>query len=104
MDPVSIGSSGYVPDDGSCPKDGKFGKGFKYQHFIWEGNVNFIHYAGSWAVPIKYNIDDKDLYELLDSINGVFFTGGAMPLIDRESGEQSTYYKTAKKIFNYAKN
>ena len=55
-------------------------------------------------MPIKYNINDKDLYELLDSINGVFFTGGAMPLIDRETGEQSTYYQTAKKIFNYAKN
>ena len=59
----------------------------RHQHFIWEGNVNFIHYAGSWAVPIKYNLEDDDLYELLDSINGVFFTGGAMPLIDRETGE-----------------
>ena len=87
MDPESIRSSGYVPDDGKCPKDGNpESNEFKYEHFIWEGNVNFIHYAGSWAVPIKYNIDDDDLYELLDSINGVLFTGGAMPLINMETG------------------
>ena len=76
---------------------------FEYDHFIWEGNVNMVHYAGSWAVPIRYDMDDADLYSLLDSINGVLFTGGAMPLVDRETGEQSTYYKTARKIFDYAK-
>ena len=76
---------------------------FEYKHFIWEGNVNMVHYAGSWAVPIRYDISDEELYPLLDSINAVLFTGGGMPLVDRETGEQSVYYKTAKKIFNYAK-
>ena len=59
---------------------------FQYPHFTWETNVNFVHYGGSWAVPIKYNIDDDDLYELLDSINGVFFTGGATELFDGKTG------------------
>ena len=76
---------------------------FDHDHFIWEGSVNIVHYAGSWAVPIRYDLDDEDLDELLASINGVLFTGGAMPLVDHDTGEQSTYYKTAKKIFNYAK-
>ena len=76
---------------------------FDYEQFIWEGNVNMVHYAGSWAVPIRYDLSDAELYPLLDSINAVLFTGGAMPLVDRETGEQSVYYRTAKKIFNYAK-
>ena len=80
---------------------------FEYPHFTWETNVNFVHYAGSWAVPIKYNMDaDEDLYALLDSINGVFFTGGATELFDRETGApllDSQYWQTAKKIFDYSK-
>jgi len=79
---------------------------FNYPHFTWETNVNFVHYAGSWAVPVKYNLEDEDLYALLDSINGVFFTGGATELFDLETGAPLTYtpyWKTAKKIFDYAK-
>ena len=39
---------------------------FDYEHFIWEGNVYMVHYAGSWAVPIRYDLDDAELYPLLD--------------------------------------
>ena len=60
---------------------------FEYPHFTWETNVHFIHYAGSWAVPIRYDLPDDELEELLNSVNGVFFTGGATPLIDNETGE-----------------
>ena len=76
---------------------------FKYPHFTWETNVNFIHYAGSWAVPLRYDLSDEDLEKLLDSVNGVFFTGGATPLIDMETGEMSFFYKNAKRIWNYMK-
>ena len=31
---------------------------FQYPHFTWEANVNFVHYAGSWAVPIRYDMED----------------------------------------------
>lgn len=79
----------------------------EFQHFTWETNVNFVHYAGNWAVPIRYDMeDDEDLYALLDSINGVFFTGGETELFDRETGApllNSQYWKTAQKIFDYAK-
>jgi len=40
---------------------------------------------------------------LLPQINGVLFTGGALELIDRETGHQHKYYKTAKKIYQYSK-
>ena len=79
---------------------------FDYPHFTWEANVDFVHYAGSWAVPIRYDMeDDEELYELLDSLNGVFFTGGATELFDGETGAtllDSKYWITANKIFEYA--
>lgn len=70
---------------------------FPYDHFTWEHNVNFIHYAGTFAVPIRYDLPDQELYSLLDQINGVYFTGGG--LIDLVNTE---YYKTAGKIYQYA--
>ena len=65
---------------------------FQWPHFVWEHNINFVHYAGSWAVPIKYDISEEDLNALLPQINGVFFTGGATPLIDTATEEHSIYY------------
>lgn len=76
---------------------------FEYDHFTWETNVHFVHYAGSWAVPVRYDLSDEDLEKLLDSINGIFFTGGATPLIDMETGEPSFFYKHVKRIWNYMK-
>jgi gamma-glutamyl-gamma-aminobutyrate hydrolase PuuD len=51
---------------------------FQYEHFTWEHNVNFVRYAGSFSLPIKYNLPDEELYELLDQINGAYFTGGGL--------------------------
>ena len=78
-------------------------KSFNYPHFTWETNVNFVHYAGSWAVPIRYDLNDEDLYALLDSVNGVFLAGGATDMINFETGEQSVFYKTQKRIWDYMK-
>ena len=49
---------------------------------------NFIHYAGNWAVPVRYDLTVVDFYELLGSMKGIFFAGGATPLVDMETGEQ----------------
>lgn len=46
--------------------------------------------------------DNEQLYQILDQINGVLFTGGNLTLINRETGEQHAYYKTAKKIIEYS--
>jgi hypothetical protein len=43
-------------------------------------------------VAIPYNIPEEQLMKLLPQINGVLFTGGALDLIDRETGEQHEYY------------
>ena len=75
---------------------------FPWDHFTWEMNVNFVHYGGSHSVPIKYDLPDEELYELLGQINGAMFTGGDL-LIIAQNGTQHEYYKTAKKIFQYSK-
>ena len=76
---------------------------FDYDNFSWETNIHFMHYAGNWAVPVRYDLSDEDLEELLDSVNGVYFGGGATPLVDHDTGEHSFFYKTAKRIWLYMK-
>ena len=76
---------------------------FQYRHFTWEHNVNFIHYAGTFAAVVKFDMNDRELYALLDQLNGVYLTGGPLNLIDTHTLKQHTYYKTAKKIIKYAK-
>ena len=46
-----------------------------------------MHYAGSWAVLVRYDLSDEDLEAMLDSANSVYLGGGAMPMIDRQTGE-----------------
>ena len=75
---------------------------FPYEHFVWEHNPNFIHYAGSYAIPVAYDTPHDELDELLDQLNGFYFTGGALDVFDSE-GEPHVYYNTAKQIFEYSK-
>jgi len=76
---------------------------FPYTSYLSEYNLEFIRMGGGTPVPIEYDLPEDKLYALLDSINGVFFTGGAVELINRQTGETSNYYKTAKKIWQYSK-
>lgn len=39
---------------------------------------------------------------ILEQINGVLLTGGALSLID-EDGKQHPYYETAKRVMEYSK-
>ena len=54
-------------------------------------------------MAIPYNMPEEQLMKLLPQINGVLFTGGALDLIDRETGEQHEYYQTSKRIYHYSK-
>ena len=67
-------------------------------------NEIFTRKAGIEAVAIPYNINDDDLYDLLDRINGVFFTGGSIDLYDGVTGELHPYTITSQKILDYALN
>lgn len=61
-----------------------------------------MKWAGSKTVAIPYDISAEQLSEVLDQINGVLFTGGALKLID-DDGNLHPYYQTAKRIIEYSK-
>ncbi|CDW89591.1 gamma-glutamyl hydrolase 1 [Stylonychia lemnae] len=73
----------------------------EFDQYILDVNREFVELSGSCAVPIRYDLPENELLDLLAKINGVLFTGGALVLINRKTKEQSQYYKTAKFIFNY---
>ncbi|CDW78272.1 gamma-glutamyl hydrolase-like [Stylonychia lemnae] len=72
--------------------------------YIFEMNEVFMSKQDIDSVFIPYNINDKDLYEVLQKINGVFFTGGDVDLYDEKTGELHIYTITSQKIFHYALN
>ena len=77
--------------------------GFPYSQITWEVNVNFIHYAGSYAAVVRYDLPDDELYELLDSLNGIHFPGGVVDMFGESGvGDPAPFYLTSKKIFQYA--
>ena len=73
-----------------------------HSQYIFEMGDIWMRSAGLNAVYIPYNVTDTDLYYLLDSINGVFFTGGGLDLYNYTTGEPHQYTKTAMKILNYS--
>lgn len=84
------------------PTEEGFDPDFPYAHYTWEHNINFIHYGGSFAGVVKYNLPDWELYPLLMSLNGIYFTGGPLDLFDKKTGKQHIYYQTARKIIKWA--
>ena len=74
---------------------------FPYEELTWQHNIDFVHYAGTHAVPILHDLADEDLYQLLDQINGVYLTGGWLDMV-LQDGTLHPYYVTAKKIFQYS--
>ncbi len=57
-----------------------------YDEYVLAINYKFIALSGARPVFISYLSDDEEdqkrLYQVLDSINGVLFTGGNLTLID----------------------
>jgi len=61
-------------------------KGFNFKQYTWEHNVNLVRYAGTFAAVVKYDMPLDELEKLLDKMNGFYFTGGPLNLIDPETG------------------
>eukprot|EP00347_Sterkiella_histriomuscorum_P018381 403345717 len=72
------------------------------QQFIFSMNERFFANASIDSVAIPYNINEKDLYDILDRINGVFFTGGSLDLFNETTDELHPYTITSQKIMTYA--
>ena len=81
---------------------------FNYNEYILSINNQFIQMSGSTAVYISYlsdtEEDNRRLYEILEQINGVYFAGGLLTLIDPVTGDTHPYYRTAKKIIDFSIN
>jgi len=74
-----------------------------FKFAAWETVINLVHYAGSYAAVMTPNMSDEELYAMLDSLNGVVFPGGDLHMFGHSGyGEPIQYYRTSKKIFNYA--
>ena len=61
-----------------------------------------MKWAGSKTIAIPFDVSEQELIRILNQINGVLLTGGALSLID-DHGNQHQYYKTAKRIIEYSK-
>ena len=61
---------------------------------------------GSIPVYISFNSDTDEenarLQSVLEQIDGFLFTGGNLTLINRETGDTHPYYRTAKKVVDFA--
>lgn len=55
----------------------------------------FLRTGGMSPVAIPYNISQPDLKELLDQVNGIFFTGGSLDLSDPITKELHPYTITS---------
>eukprot|EP00351_Strombidinopsis_sp_SopsisLIS2011_P000844 CAMPEP_0116884612 /NCGR_PEP_ID=MMETSP0463-20121206/17574_1 /TAXON_ID=181622 /ORGANISM="Strombidinopsis sp, Strain SopsisLIS2011" /LENGTH=107 /DNA_ID=CAMNT_0004541431 /DNA_START=218 /DNA_END=541 /DNA_ORIENTATION=+ len=77
---------------------------FPAKEYILDINRHFIELSGATAVPIRYHTDEQTLYEMLDELDGVYFTGGFLNLFEVSQGItiEHPYYKTAKRIFKYS--
>ena len=61
-------------------------KSFNYDEYVLAINYKFISLSGARPVYISYlsdePADENRLYEILEQVNGVLFTGGNLTLID----------------------
>lgn len=60
-------------------------------------NVKWLEQGGARVVPVRYDLSKEELDKVFDSVNGVYFTGGNLALT-----ENTTYFKTAKYLFDRA--
>jgi hypothetical protein len=55
--------------------------------------------AGGELVVIRWSVTDEELYSILDNVNGVIFTGGAM---NPYTSNGLKFLKLSRKIYNYS--
>lgn len=52
--------------------------------FIHSQYVKYLEMAGAMVVPIHYNTPEDELYQIMEKVNGVLFTGGALAFFSEE--------------------
>lgn len=69
----------------------------EYSEYIPASFVRWLESGGARVIAIHYDTDEVELRHLFDSINGLLLTGGE--ILDVAN---STYGKTARKLFQWA--
>lgn len=64
--------------------------------------IKNIESVGGSVVPVHYTDSFDDVYQLMQKINGIFFTGGDLDLVDPKTGEFHPYTKLANFIYETA--
>jgi hypothetical protein len=81
-------------------------EGCTFDEYILEVNKTFVELQGSVPVVLSFESDEPEddvrLKATLEQLNGFLFTGGNLTLINRDSGEVHAYYRTAKKVIDFA--
>ena len=63
--------------------------------------TNFLESAGARTVPVSFKWSKEKIYETLDKVNGVLFTGGDIEQYNVETGEFHPYYIASRDILSY---
>eukprot|EP00347_Sterkiella_histriomuscorum_P023936 403332871 len=71
--------------------------------YIFTSNYEMFVNSSITPVFIPYDATDEDLQRLLAQVNGVYFSGGSLILIDPYTGIKHQYTQTAEKVLNFAK-
>jgi gamma-glutamyl-gamma-aminobutyrate hydrolase PuuD len=65
--------------------------------------VKFVESGGGIPVPINpMTLDEDEIEELMDKLNGLLFTGGPIKL-QEDDGESTLFTKKVTHMYNYAK-
>ena len=59
-------------------------------------------WGGAKTVPVPYNATEEELDDILPQLNGFFFTGGGLDLVNNQTGEEHQYYKASKRVIEYS--
>ena len=65
--------------------------------FVGATVVRYLQEQGLYVVPLRYDMDQASLAELLPKLAGVLFTGGGVPLV-----KGTPYYETARAVYEHA--
>jgi len=74
----------------------------EYSAFLHAQYVKFLETAGAIVIPIHFNNTYEETEYIMDHINGVLFTGGALSFVNPDTGIPIPYTQTAMHIYEKA--
>ena len=79
-----------------CDSEPKYCHNNKTGSYIGSSYVKWLESGGARVIPIPLSMSEPDVYSLIDSLNGVLFTGGAADFTESEP-----YWRHVNWILDY---